>query len=210
MEILIATYNLGKIREVSEALSPLPITVRTLDEFSNIEAVAETGDTYAANAVLKAVGYANQTGVLALADDSGLEVEALGGQPGVLSARFGGEGASDEDRIQKLLTMTFAVPAKARGARFVCCMAVAQPETDRSHDNGLLTVIEKHCEGALTTASRGTNGFGYDPIFIPSSYTETFGELSSEIKSKISHRGQALTAVRAFLIARLASNLTEE
>ncbi len=211
MEILIATANPGKIREVSEALESLPITIRTLKEFSQVEPVAETGKTYEANAVLKAVGYANQTGVLAIADDSGLEVQALGGQPGVLSARFGGVGASDADRVQKLLKMISEVPEGERGARFVCCIAIAQPTMRRPILPGdqSLAIIEKYCSGVLTTESRGHNGFGYDPIFVPDGYVKTFGELPNEIKRKISHRGQALSAVCAFLITRFGSNLTD-
>ena len=119
-EILIATHNPGKIREVQEALHSFPVKLRYLDEFAHVSSVDEVGRTYEENAALKALGYARQTGVCALADDSGLEVDSLGGKPGVFSARFGGEHASDPDRIQKLLTALSQHRSSDRGARFVC------------------------------------------------------------------------------------------
>jgi XTP/dITP diphosphohydrolase len=201
-EILIATNNAGKIREVSQALQSLPVRLRYLHEFANIRSVAEVGLTYQENAALKAMGYAGQTGLCALADDSGLEVDALSGKPGVHSAHFSGEGATDKDRNQKLLA-ELSQHENNRAARFVCCMllvgwprgraatAAAEPE--------LLNVSEATCEGAIAFEPRGANGFGFDPLFVPAGYVETFAELPNAVKARISHRAKALNATRAFL-----------
>ncbi|MGH9927783.1 MAG: non-canonical purine NTP pyrophosphatase, partial [Pyrinomonadaceae bacterium] len=167
-EILIATHNPGKLREVQEALQSLPVKLRYLNEFAHVSSVDEVGRTYRENAVLKALGYAKQTGVCALADDSGLEVDALGGKPGLFSARFGGEHASDSDRIQRLLAALSQDGSNDRGARFVCCMALAgwQPTCEQvgSEELRLLTVTEAECEGLIAPQVRGVNGFGFDPV----------------------------------------------
>jgi XTP/dITP diphosphohydrolase len=200
VEILIATHNNGKIREVQEALHSLPVKLRYLNEFSHVSLVDEVGETYEENVVLKSLGYAKQTGLCALADDSGLEVDALGGGPGVHSARFGGENLSDHDRIQKLLTELSAQPRTRRGARFVCCMALAGWQlTSGEGEPRLLTLIEAKCEGSIAPQARGANGFGFDPVFVPEGHLATFAELPNEVKAKISHRAQALAAIRAFL-----------
>lgn len=202
-EILIATHNPGKIREVEEALHWLPVKLRYLHEFADVSTVNEVGRTYEENAVIKAVGYAKQTGVCALADDSGMEVDALGGKPGVFSARFGGEHTSDRDRIEKLLTALSQNENSDRNARFVCCMALAGWEITRdsavAREPCLLTVTEACCKGTIAPQARGANGFGFDPVFVPAGYSSTFAELSTETKAAISHRAQALTAIRAFL-----------
>ena len=202
-EILIATHNPGKIREVQEALQSSPVKLRYLHEFANVLAVDEVGRTYEENAVLKAMGYAKQTGVCALADDSGLEVDSLGGKPGVLSARFGGEHASDRDRMRKLLTALAYYGSSERDARFVCCMVLAGWLTKQERFNNpeprVLTVTEARSEGIIAPEEKGANGFGFDPVFIPQGYVETFGELPTEIKARISHRAQALAAIRDFL-----------
>jgi XTP/dITP diphosphohydrolase len=199
-EILIATRNPGKIREIQLALRSLPLKFRLLDEFADVSVVDEIGQTYQENAVLKAVGYARQTGVVALADDSGLEVAALGGRPGVFSARFGGEDLSDLQRTEKLLSELFLYSASERAGRFVCSMALAGWSTAEKTDSPrLLTATEGVCEGFIATRVRGENGFGYDPVFMPRGYGETFAELPNAIKSKISHRAQALAAMRVFL-----------
>jgi non-canonical purine NTP pyrophosphatase (RdgB/HAM1 family) len=207
-EIVIATHNPGKVREVREALESLPVKLRYLEEFAHISPVDEVGQTYEENSVLKALGYAKQTRVCALADDSGLEVDALGGAPGVFSARFAGEHASDHDRIQKLLAALSKHQGGERNARFVCSMALAGWQTSQEQSDGtepqLLTVTERSCEGAIGPAGRGTNGFGFDPLFVPSGYFATFAELPTSVKSKISHRAQALAAIRAFLEGWLA------
>ena len=205
VEILIATHNKGKIREVHDALDSLPVKLRYLNEFSHVSLVNEVGRTYEENAVLKALGYAMQTGVCALADDSGLEVDALAGGPGVHSARFGGEGLSDHDRIQKLLAELSEQPRTRRGARFVCCMALAGWQlTPGDGEPRLLTLIEAKCEGSIAPRARGANGFGFDPLFVPEGYLATFAELPKEVKAQISHRAQALAAIRAFLSCRMA------
>jgi len=203
LEILIATRNPGKIREIQEMLGSLPLKLRLLDEFAGVSAVEETGQTYEENAGLKALGYAKQTGVCALADDSGLEVAALGGLPGVFSARFGGEHLSDGERTEKLLLELSQHSDSGRAARFVCSMAVAgwrlgEQQTKKS-ELRLLGITAGTCDGFITTGPRGVNGFGYDPVFAPVGYRETFAELPGEVKSKISHRAKALAAVRVFL-----------
>jgi len=200
IEILIATHNKGKIREVNDALHSLPVKLRYLDEFSQVCPVNEVGSTYKENAILKALGYAKQTGVCALADDSGLEVDALAGGPGVHSARFGGESLSDHDRIQKLLQALSEQTGAKRGARFVCCMALAGWQlTPGIGEAQLLTLVEAKCEGSIADKPRGENGFGYDPLFVPEGYVGTFAELPNEVKARISHRAQALASIRAFL-----------
>lgn len=199
-EILIATHNRGKVREVHNHLHTLPFKLRYLTEFPLVSTVAELGATYTENAVLKALGYARQTGLCALADDSGLEVDALAGGPGVHSARFGGENLSDHDRIQALLKKLSEQPNSRRGARFVCCMALAGWQSGTGvGEPEVLNVIEAKCDGSIALEERGANGFGFDPLFVPDGYVETFAELPAEVKAQISHRAQALAAVRAFL-----------
>ncbi|MBC8028871.1 MAG: RdgB/HAM1 family non-canonical purine NTP pyrophosphatase [Pyrinomonadaceae bacterium] len=203
LELLIATHNAGKVRELQQTLRELPLTLRYLAEFPDISTVEETGNTYEANAILKALSYAEQTGICALGDDSGLEVDALGGKPGVLSARFGGENASDQNRTEKLLRVLLPHRKGEITARFICCIAFAgwqssstEPRTTKPR---ILNVSTGTCEGAIALEPRGTKGFGYDPIFIPSGYNETFGELSEDVKGSLSHRAKALSATRGFL-----------
>jgi XTP/dITP diphosphohydrolase len=201
IEILVATRNRGKILEIQEALVSLPLKLRYLEEFASVSPVDEVGRTYEDNAVLKALGYSKQTGLFALADDSGLEVEALNGRPGVFSARYGG-GASDDQRIEQLLT-ELSFKSQKRSAHFVCCMALAawKPDDDHAAGDGaqIVKVTEAKCEGVITTSPRGDKGFGYDPIFVPAGYDLTFGELPSQLKGAISHRALALAAMRKFL-----------
>jgi XTP/dITP diphosphohydrolase len=203
VELLIATRNPGKVREIQQALSSLPIKLRYLEEFGNVSSVAEVGRTYEENAVMKALGYAKQTGVSALADDSGLEVDALGGIPGVLSARFAGDHASDHQRIEKLLTTLSQQRDHRRSARFICCMALVGWEPTevrrRLTEPHVLSLAEAKCEGVIANAAHGVNGFGFDPVFVPSGYEETFAELPLDVKRKISHRALALAMIREFL-----------
>ena len=209
LELVIATYNQGKIREVKEALEGLPLQLRYLSEFAHVSAVSELGQTYEDNAVLKAIGYAKQTGVCTLADDSGLEVDALDGRPGVFSARFSGEHASDGDRIQALLYQLAEQANSDRTARFVCCMALAGWDSaealSRADDPQLLTVTEARCEGVITAMPVGENGFGFDPVFVPTGYQQTFAQLPNEIKASISHRAQALAKIRTFINSWVAT-----
>jgi len=201
-EILVATRNRGKILEIQKALRGSPIKLRYLDEFPNVPAVEEVGRTYEENAVLKAFGYSTATGVAALADDSGLEVDALGGLPGVLSARYGGTQSSDSERIHKLLAAISQCSDENRTARFICSMALVGWEMNsrdmQVRNLHLLKLTEGRCEGVITKAARGTNGFGFDPVFVPAGHNATFAELPNEVKATISHRAQALAAMRAF------------
>lgn len=195
-EILIATKNAGKIKELGLLLAVLPISLRGLNDFPKIIEPAETGSDFASNAALKAKSYALQTGLWALADDSGLEVEALNGAPGVFSARYGGANAGDAEKIKKLLDELDKMPpdaAPGRAARFVCVMAIADPTGEIKY------LAEGICHGKIAGSPRGTNGFGYDPIFIPEGFEETFGELSNQIKRLISHRARASEKIIEYL-----------
>lgn len=193
MEIVIATKNAGKVKELAALLADLPVNLRSLNDFENIVEPEETGDDFIANAVLKARDYARQTGLWVVADDSGLEVEALDNAPGVFSARYAGENATGEERINKLLSELNKTGNENRRARFVCAMAVAD---DRSE---IRYVAEGACGGSIVDAPKGTNGFGYDPVFVPEGFSETFGELSDEIKREISHRAHASKKIIAYL-----------
>ena len=191
--LLLGTRNAGKVREIEIILGDVPWQIRSLREFENVGVAAETADTYVENAIVKAQFYARVTGLCALADDSGLEVEALGGAPGVLSARYAGERASDADRRVLLLAQLAHVPEEKRRARFVCVVAIAEP-------NGhVLNVSEGTCSGRITFEPRGNGGFGYDPLFVPDGFEQTFAELADSIKNRISHRARALLKTREFL-----------
>jgi XTP/dITP diphosphohydrolase len=202
IELLVATGNTGKLREIRALLDDLPITLVGLADFPNIEEVAETGSTFVENAALKALGYAQQSGVLTIADDSGLEIDALGGAPGVRSARYLGDHASYIDRMNSLLTALKAANDVARTARFVCAIAIASDKQE------LLYTTEGTCEGRIAAWPRGSGGFGYDPVFLPEGFTKTFGELPAEIKNGISHRGRALAKAHQFLASLTATSAT--
>lgn len=193
LSLLVGTRNKGKLKELHELLLDLPIDLRSLDDFPGVVDIAETGATFTENATLKAIGYAAETHLVAIADDSGLEVEALGGSPGVFSARYAGEGASDSERITKLLAALSDIPTPQRAARFVSAIVIANAEGQ------ILNVSIGKCEGRLSFEPRGSEGFGYDPVFIPNGYERTFAELPPEIKNQISHRGIALLSARDFL-----------
>jgi XTP/dITP diphosphohydrolase len=195
-ELLIATTNQGKIVELRSLLDSLPFRLRSLTEFPETEEVEETGVTFSDNAILKARAYAGKTGLWTLADDSGLEVDALGGAPGVFSARYGGKGATDAQRVERLLGELSQCAGQERGARFICVIAIADPQGQ------IANISTGRCEGQIAPAPRGTGGFGYDPVFIPSGFNQTFGELSPEIKKRISHRALALQGARSFLCSR--------
>jgi XTP/dITP diphosphohydrolase len=198
-ELLIATGNRGKILEYERLLAPLGLSLRNLAEFPKIEDVEETGTTFSDNAVLKARAYARQTGLWTLADDSGLEVDALGGAPGVFSARYGGEGATDALRIERLLGELSQFNGQERCARFVCVIAIADALGQ------IANISTGKCEGQIAHAPVGDNGFGYDPIFIPDGFQQTFGELPSEIKQNISHRARAVKEAESFLLSHFQS-----
>lgn len=191
--LLLATNNAGKIAELRSMIADLPFDLYGLADFPAVDEVEETGSTFAANARLKAVGYAMETGLTALADDSGLEVDALDGRPGVLSARYGSEGTSFENKMKMLLDELEKVDSDDRSAQFSCAIAI-------SDENGrILFESEGICRGRIALSPIGSGGFGYDPIFIPDGYEQTFGELSGAIKQNISHRSLAFSQIIPFL-----------
>lgn len=194
-ELVLATRNPGKVREMAALLADLGVTMRSLFDVPGAPEVEEDGRTFAENAVKKAETIARFTGLPALADDSGLEVDALGGAPGVFSARYAGEGASDAANNEKLLAALAGVPAERRTARYRCVLALAAP--------GMPTVtVEGVCEGRIAEQPRGTGGFGYDPLFYLPGRGKTMAELRPEEKNAISHRGQALRRLKALLVER--------
>lgn len=199
MEIALASANQGKRREIAALLEPMGISVRTAAELGFSEDVPETGDTFAENALIKARAVAQALGRPALADDSGLAVEALGGAPGVLSARYAGPGATDAERNAKLLAELAGLPPEHRGAAFVCVMACARPD-------GAALTAEGRLEGRIALAPAGDNGFGYDPVFELPERGRTVAMLSAEEKNAISHRGRALRD----LAPRIKDFLTEK
>lgn len=192
-KLLLATNNPGKIEELRSMVLELPVEIRGLADFPRAEEVAETGTTFDENARLKASGYARQTGLISLADDSGLEVEALGGRPGVLSARYGGEGMSFENKMKKLLRELENANSLKRNAQFTCAIAISD------QDGGILFESTGVCRGTIALSPMGSGGFGYDPIFVPDGFEQTFGELSDAIKQKISHRASAFSQIMPFL-----------
>jgi XTP/dITP diphosphohydrolase len=195
--LLIATSNRGKLKEFNEILSTFPIGLLNLTDFPGVAPVSEDGKTFAENALLKARDYAGQAGIVTLADDSGLEVVALGGAPGIHSARYAGVNAPDLERNKKLLDALSLVKDDERTARFVCALALV---------DGSGTVLFQTtgtCEGSITTHPRGVNGFGYDPLFVPSGYVQTFGELDQSVKDQISHRGKALKSMCQYIAENL-------
>jgi XTP/dITP diphosphohydrolase len=193
-EIVLATRNPAKAEEIRRIFHGSGIRLRTLEDFPGCPAVAEDGPTFEENAVRKAVAVARATGRAALADDSGLEVDALGGAPGVRSARYAGEMADDRMNLERLLHELRQVGEAKRRARFVCCLALAFP-------HGAVRTFRGCVEGSLAMVPRGERGFGYDPIFSPTGSSRTFAEMASAEKDAISHRGIALRALWAFLVA---------
>jgi XTP/dITP diphosphohydrolase len=187
--LVLATLNPAKGRELAALLVDLPLDVRLLAEWPGATLPEETGASYAANALLKARAAARQTGGLALADDSGLEVDALAGAPGLRSARYGGPGLDDAARCQRLLDALADVPAPRRIARFRCVIALVDPA-------GPEHLLEGTAEGVILDAPRGRGGFGYDPLFFYPPLGRTFAELSEAEKAEVSHRGRAVAAVR--------------
>ena len=193
LEILIGTGNRGKAAEIKRVLKDLPLKLHLVTDFPGIDPPVESGASYAQNAIIKAQSYARQTGLWTLADDSGLEVTYLNGLPGLRSARFGGEGLSDAGRTSLLLSELLAVDGGERSARFICAVAIAEPNGE------VVNVAHGMCEGRIAKAPFGHEGFGYDPLFIPTGYKMTFAEMPLPLKNTISHRGKALAATREFL-----------
>jgi XTP/dITP diphosphohydrolase len=193
--LLVASFNPGKARELVRLLAPLGIEVLSLADLGIREPYEETGDSYEENARGKAKHYAARARLPALADDSGLEVDALGGRPGPQSARYGGPGLDDAGRNRLLLKALEEVPEERRTARYVAVAALARPAGDEA---GIRT-FRATCEGRITTASRGGQGFGYDPIFHHPPFNGTFGEIDPRRKDRVSHRGKAMSQVASFL-----------
>lgn len=189
--LLIGTTNKGKVREIAEELRELPLIMKDLSEFPDISPPEETGKSFFENALLKARYYAEKTGFLTLADDSGLEVEALGGAPGIYSSRFAGPSATDEQNYTKLLNLLKGLPREKRKARFVCVMVCYHP-------SGQLIWSEGVWEGLIAEEPRGNYGFGYDPVFLVKefNYEKTAGELPLQVKNQLSHRAKALKSLK--------------
>ncbi len=188
--LVVATKNPGKAREFAEILADLPYEVVGLDAYPNAPDIEETGATFVENAVLKATKYARFTRELTVADDSGLEIDALDGAPGIKSSRF---APTDADRIQKVLDLLKNVPDERRTARFRCAVAIAWPDKR-------VETCEAKVEGTIAHEPRGDKGFGYDPIFIVTELGKRMAELEPEEKNAISHRGRALRAAKKVLL----------
>ena len=191
-KLLLATNNKAKMREYKSLLHGLPYEVVTLAEQGITTVVDEAGESLEENARLKATAIAAESQLLSLADDSGLEVDALGGEPGPLSARYAGEGASDIERINYLLARLKDVPEEKRTARFRCVIAIATPDEE-------IKICSGECRGFITLAPRGEQGFGYDPVFYLPELGKTMAELPLELKNQVSHRGQAARKARELL-----------
>jgi XTP/dITP diphosphohydrolase len=202
-ELIIATTNAGKRRELAELLSGVRVRLRSLADFPRVEAVEETGETFEENAEMKSIYYGRLFGAATLADDSGLEVNALSGAPSVRSARYAGEEASDEQRVAHLLDELERSNSRDRAARFVCVVAIYDQKTEGTQ------LFRGVCEGRIAEQAQGENGFGYDPVFVPNGYNESFAQLSPRVKQRISHRAQALDQARTYLLRRFGAVAAE-
>jgi XTP/dITP diphosphohydrolase len=198
MEIVLATRNKKKIEEIKRITAGLQITILSLDNFPDCPETVEDKDTFEGNAVKKAIEVCRCTGKPALADDSGLEVDALGGAPGVYSARYAGGtiGGNDVRNYEKLLAELDCVSDEKRGAQFVCCMALVFPD-------GSIKTFFGYSKGNISREPKGNSGFGYDPVFIPKGYKRTFAEMPGEDKDKLSHRGKAIEKLAEFFHSKL-------
>lgn len=195
-DLLIATHNPGKLREYRELLAAVPARLLYLPDVGVISEPEESGGTYADNARIKAAYYARRSGLLTLADDSGLEVDALGGEPGVRSARYAGAGASDRQRYELLLSRLDGVPWEQRTARFQCAIAIAK-------SSGQVWNVQGSCEGVIGFEPRGKHGFGYDPVFFFPELGATMAELAPEVKNQVSHRARATQQAVPLLVSLL-------
>jgi XTP/dITP diphosphohydrolase len=197
--LVVASRNHKKSGEIRDLLQPYGIEVVGVSEFSGVPEVVEDGSTFAENAAKKASETARRLSLWALGEDSGLEVAALAGAPGIYSARFSGDGATDESNNAKLMAELSDVPDDRREARYVCNVALADPS------GGVKLQVEAYCHGRITREARGTNGFGYDPYFLIREYHRTFGELSPLVKRRLSHRGRAFERLLPQLVRLLQS-----
>ena len=191
-KVLLATRNRGKVREIRKVLKGLGIRIQSLHDLPGAPEINEDGNSFSENALKKARFYAALSGMLTISDDSGVEVDALKGQPGIYSARYAGEGASDQDNIQKLLKEMEGIPTSKRGARFKCSIAIVSPD-------GTEAVAEGSCKGKIGFREVGKRGFGYDPLFILPQYGKTMAQFTLEEKNRISHRGKALRKLRRII-----------
>ena len=192
-ELIVASRNKGKVKEIKELLLGLPYHVTSLLDYPQIPEIIEDGKTYRANALKKAREVALATGRMTMSDDSGIEVKALDNAPGIYSARFAGEGASEKARNRKLFKMLEGIPSHKRQARYRCVVALVNAKGQE------LGVVQGTCSGFVTTKELGHNGFGFDPLFLLKRYNKTFGQLPPELKAKISHRARALKKFRALI-----------
>lgn len=208
MEILLATRNKKKVEEMQRILRGMDVSILSMDDFPSCPEVEEDMDTFEGNAVKKAVSAAKFTNKAAVADDSGLEVYALNGAPGVMSARYAGENANDSANIEKLLKEMRIIPEGQRGARFVCCIALAFPDTHsippfiKGGQGGGITFYG-FVEGVIGREPKGRMGFGYDPVFYPAGHNKSFAEMLPEQKDALSHRGNALEKFKKYLMSSL-------
>jgi XTP/dITP diphosphohydrolase len=194
-DIIVASGNAGKIKEIAALLADMPVRVTSLKDYWNpVPSIPENGDTFLDNARIKAQWVFDTTGRPSLADDSGLVVDALNGEPGVHSARYAGEPSSDSRNTQKLLAALAAIPREQRSARFVCTMVLIVSADE-------VLVAEGTCGGHIGFEPAGDNGFGYDPVFIPDGYMQTFAQLDESIKNTISHRAKALVSLKEAILA---------
>ncbi len=204
MKLLVGTGNPGKVREFRELLEGLPVEIVIPSEVGLDMEVEETGETLEENALIKAQAYANASGILTLADDSGLFVDSLGGEPGVRSARYGAPDArTDEDRVELLLRNLADVPDDERDAAFRCVIVIVEPEVDTVH------MAKGELRGIIGQSPMGSNGFGYDPVFVVREYGKTVAELDSETKNALSHRGRAARIAREIIAEMAASPQAE-
>ena len=193
-KLVLATRNQGKVREIQAILDGLPLDIISLMQLDNVPEVEEDQSTFSGNALKKAAAVAEVSGLPSLADDSGLMVKALGGRPGVLSARFAGPGADDAANNRLLLTELQGIPPESRGATFVCALALILPGKEQEK-----FLIEEYCHGRIAESLLGSGGFGYDPLFIFEPSGLTFAEMREEAKNRVSHRGKALKKLRVLL-----------
>lgn len=196
-ELLVATRNKKKLEEIKDLLKDLNLKITSLEDYPDCPEIEEDGKTFSANALKKAATLALCTKKLTLGEDSGLQVKALKNEPGIYSARFSGIGATDQKNNAKLLKLLKSVPLKKRQARYRCYAALVDGKR-------IVDVVSGSCDGVIALKPKGKNGFGYDPLFLIPRYGKTFGELSPEIKSKISHRARALKKIKPILKAHLS------
>jgi len=197
-DLIVATGNQGKMREIKGLLEGTDLTVSSLKDLASYPEIIEDGRTFQANAIKKALTIARHTGKLVIGEDSGLEVKPLGNRPGVFSARFSGPQATDKKNNAKLLRVLRGVPLPRRVARYRCCIALAKGDQ-------VLGVVQGSCGGLIALRQRGSNGFGYDSLFLVKRYNKTFGELDPAIKARISHRARALKKFQTLLDRHLYS-----